>query len=177
MSVIKLATSDDIDGVVKLYDEVNDYLSYTVNYNAPTWVKGKYPSRETADIGVAEKSLYIVHDHRDIIGSVILNQHQYDGYEDALWQVNARPEDILVINTLVTSPRNRGQGIGESLVIFAIDYGKRSGMKAIRLSTYRHNTPAKALYKKCGFLSAGELSGSDHGQMLFYSMFGYVYGI
>ena len=44
-----------------------------------------------------------------------------------------------------------GKGVGRQLVHFVVDYGRKNGMKAVRLDVYEKNEPAIRLYQKCGF--------------------------
>ena len=48
--IIEPGSLADIDELERLYDELNDHLSATINY--PGWIKGIYPVRENAAAGV-----------------------------------------------------------------------------------------------------------------------------
>ncbi|MEN9560290.1 MAG: hypothetical protein RLZZ502_1501 [Pseudomonadota bacterium] len=49
----------------------------------------------------------------------------------------------------------RGQGLGTQLLEACLAGARRTGFERMQLSTYSHNTPAIALYKKMGFIEEG----------------------
>ena len=56
--IIEPGSLNDVDELEQLYDELNDYLSATVNY--PGWIKGIYPIRENALNGVKNNTLFVL---------------------------------------------------------------------------------------------------------------------
>lgn len=55
--IIEPGSLADIDELERLYDELNDHLSVTINYLG--WIKGIYPVRENAAAGVDDNSLFV----------------------------------------------------------------------------------------------------------------------
>jgi RimJ/RimL family protein N-acetyltransferase len=49
----------------------------------------------------------------------------------------------------------RGQGLGERLMQTAIEFARRQQLHWVHLSTFSHNFPAQALYRKLGFRETG----------------------
>ncbi len=82
-------SSDDIEQIADLYDAVNDYLENHINY--PGWKKGIYPTKEDAQAGVKEGTLYVLWAEDKIAGSVVVNQLQEKGYETASWSQETNP--------------------------------------------------------------------------------------
>ena len=76
----RLANQRDIDDVATIYQRLHETLSQTINY--PRWPIGIYPIKEDAIDAVNKNELYVLVDEH-IIGSVILNQTQEDGYQNA----------------------------------------------------------------------------------------------
>ena len=70
-------------------------------------------------------------------------------YRYSLWLSGqeATLEDLFV------SPEGRGQGVGDSLVQFAIARAKKMGCRAIKLDTNEGNQIAVHLYRRLGFSS------------------------
>ena len=95
---IRKGTQQDIEEVAALYDELNDYLESHTNY--PGWMKGIYPIREDAEVGVAEQNLFVATEEGKIAGTVILNQKPEEAYDLADWQNDLEYDDICVIHTL-----------------------------------------------------------------------------
>ena len=151
--MIRKAEMQDIDGVEKGYVEIllheKEHGAYTV------WQLGVYPTRETAEKGLIDGSLYVMEQMGEICASIIINQKQPKEYDDIEWKYCAKPEEILVIHLLCVRPSKAGHGIGKQMVQFAIEEGRRRNCKAVRLDTGAQNKPAAALYKGLGFALAG----------------------
>lgn len=146
---IRLGTDNDIEALAQLYDDINDYLSATINY--PGWKKGIYPTRQDAVNGINEGCLFVVTENDEVIGSMILRHKPEPAYMTVSWQAELDYKDILVIYTFVVNPHKLKNGIGRGMLEFADQYGKETNMKALRLDVYENNIPAIRLYEKCGF--------------------------
>lgn len=72
-----------------------------------------------------------------MVGSVILNHKQAEGYSGAGWQYDGEYNEVLVVH-----PAFAKSGIGVRLPFFAESLGHRNNMNAIRLDVYEKNTPA-----------------------------------
>lgn len=93
--------------------------------------------------------------------------HELENNRTAIYLV-ARREGIVVgyagmwvvldeahITTIAVDPPQRGQGIGEALLIAMIDRASERGSRWIQLEVRRSNTVAQALYRKYGFRDVG----------------------
>lgn len=160
----------DIDELEKLYDEINDHLSATINF--PGWIKGIYPTRANAVAGIKENSLFIARCNGIIVGSVILNHQSKEAYKDAKWKIDADYYHIFVIRTFVVHPFFLQKGIGKSLLDYSIRLAKKSGIKSIRLDVYENNLPAISLYEKCGFEYIGTVDlGLDYYGLKWFKLY------
>lgn len=146
---IRLGTKKDIDALARLYDEVNDYFTATTNY--PGWKKGIYPVREDAVKGVDEGCLFVVAENEEIIGSMILRHRPEPAYLTAPWHTELDDKNVLVVYTFAVHPQKLQHGVGRSMLEFAAQYAKETGVKALRLDVYEKNIPAIRLYEKCGY--------------------------
>ena len=147
--VIESGTTADIDELEKLYDDLNDYLSATTNY--PGWIKGIYPIREDAVAGIENNTLFVVRHNGKIAGSIILDHHPDEAYNNVRWKIEADYSRIFVIRTFVVHPSFLKMGIGRALMDYSFELAQQSGIKSIRLDVYENNLPAISLYEKCGF--------------------------
>lgn len=151
--MIRKATRQDIDQIEASYTELllyeQEHTAYTV------WQAGVYPTRETAETSLANESLYVMEQDGAICASIILNRIQPAEYSHIPWRCHARPDEVLVIHLLCVRPSKAGKGIGKSMVRFAIEEGRRTGCRTVRLDTGAQNKPAAALYQKLGFTLAG----------------------
>ena len=147
--VIESGTATDIDELEKLYDDLNDYLSATTNY--PGWIKGIYPIREDAVAGIENNTLFVVRHDGKIAGSIILDHHPDEAYNNVRWKIEADYSHIFVIRTFVVHPSFLKMGIGRALMDYSFELAQQSGIKSIRLDVYENNLPGISLYEKCGF--------------------------
>ena len=147
--VIESGTTADIDELEKLYDDLNDYLSATTNY--PGWIKGIYPIREDAVVGIENNTLFVVRHDGKIAGSIILDHHPDKAYNNVRWKIETDYSRIFVIRTFVVHPSFLKMGIGRALMDYSFKLAQQSGIKSIRLDVYENNLPAISLYEKCGF--------------------------
>lgn len=156
-------TAGDIDEIADLYDAVNEYLESHINY--PGWSKGVYPNRLDAKQGVEEGTLYIVSLEGKIIGSIMINQHQENGYESAPWKTRVQPDEAGVIHTLLVHPDYVKSGIGQALLEFAEKKAAKEGRKVIRLDVYEKNIPAIRLYDRMGYeyIGSADLGYGSYG--------------
>ena len=150
---IKKALADDIDAVVKLYDDVNEY------YIAPGWGKGEYPTFTTINGLIEKGSLYVLTSGVEVLGAGVIDRDQHPAYAKILWSIEVPDDQVLVIHDLVSHPKHRKKGIGKKLVEYAISLGKKENAKTIRLDAHLVNTPARNLYEKCGFHEVTQWTG------------------
>lgn len=146
---IRLGAIFDVDELTALYDDLNDYLESHINY--PGWRKGVYPVRETAMEGIDAGELYVAMAEDKIAGSIILSHEPEQGYETVQWLCPSDYSKIFVLRSLVVHPDFLKCGVGKALMDFAQEQGERENMISLRLDVFEKNTPAIALYEKCGY--------------------------
>ena len=167
---IEAGKQRDIDALEKLYNDLNDYLAQGTNY--PGWAKDIYPIRREAEIGVSEGNLFILKIDDKIAGSVVLNHEQGEVYNQVTWGVEAGPHEVILINTLVVHPDFWGRGVATKLMDFAKDYAIQHRAKAIRLDVAIQNTPAIALYEKCGYTYIGTIDlGLPYAHLKWFKLY------
>ena len=143
---IRKATAGDVPGVVKIYEELLD--AQDAGRRTIGWVRGIYPTAETAEAALARGDLFVLEDG-EIFGAAIINQRQVDAYSGAPWEYES--DRVCVLHTLVISPRVSGKGYGSAFVSF---YEKRAAdhdLPELRMDTNARNLKARALYKKLGY--------------------------
>lgn len=160
----------DLDELEQLYNDLNDYLSATVNY--PGWIKGIYPVRESAASGLADNALYVAKYNGQIVGSVVLNHAPEEAYASCSWKVCVDYDYIFVLRTFVVHPSFLKIGIGKALLDFSVNLARQNGIQAIRLDVFDKNTPAMALYEKVGFEYVGKVDlGLSHYGLDWFSVY------
>lgn len=160
----------DLDELENLYNDLNDHLETNINY--PGWIKGVYPTRETALKGVEESNLFVFRIDNTIAGSIILNHHPEEAYKQVEWGVDAKAENIIVIHTLVVHPSFMNKGIATKLINFATKYSKEQEMKAIRLDVSVNNMAAIKLYEKLGYKYIGTVDlGLPYAHLKWFKLY------
>ncbi len=158
--MIRPACLNDLPAVAQLYEEILDQedqrpVSYT------NWQRGKYPTLDTARAALQAGTLFVGEEDGVVFAAVILNGVQLPEYDLIPWQFEAQAEQVMVIHTLVVSPRFSGRGKAREMVAFCEEESRRQGKTVMRLDTYEGNLPANTMYPKLGYRFAG------HAQFLF----------
>jgi len=143
------ATSADIPFIAEIYEEIHtEEESGRVTIG---WERGVYPVKATAEAALERGELFVALEDDQIVGAAIINQQQVDVYEGAAWIYPARDEEVMVLHTLVISPKNARRGYGEAFVRFYEDYARETGCSVLRIDTNERNLRARAMYKKLGY--------------------------
>ena len=151
--VIRLAALDDLDGIAAVYDAI--HTEEEAGKAEIGWVRGVYPTRETAMASLQRGDLFVLEEDGEVLGAAIINQTQVDRYYDMVW-AHALPDDrVCVLHTLVIHPKAAGRGYGKAFVRFYEDYALRRGWPELRLDTNARNTAARRLYARLGYTEVG----------------------
>jgi len=147
--LIRKAVIDDIAAVAEIYEDIHseeEQGRVTIG-----WQRGVYPTCDTAKAALERDDLFVLEDEGKILGAALINQTQVDVYCGAPWQYEAPDDEVMVLHTLVISPRAGRKGYGESFVRFYEDYANKLGCPYLRIDTNERNTRARAMYKKLGY--------------------------
>ncbi len=152
--MIRPAKESDLTAISKIYDEILDEeerrpVSYT------NWQRGKYPTAHSARLALDEGTLWVAEEAGEVYGCVNLNAVQLPEYDAIPWSIPTGRDQVMVIHTLVISPRWAGRGKAREMVAFCEDEARRQGKTVIRLDTYEGNAPANAMYPRLGYHFAG----------------------
>ena len=146
---LEKATPDAFPQVRGFYHALIDDMAAAGKYI--TWVKDVYPSPEFLRASLDAGELYLGMEGDGIAAAMVLNSETNDGYADAPWKVDARPDEVMVIHALGVHPRFGGRSLGRKMTEAAIDRAREAGMKAMRLDVLDGNDPARRIYVNCGF--------------------------
>ena len=151
--MIRKALEADIPAVVSIYDKI-----HTEEENgraAIGWIRGVYPTEDTARMALDRDDLFVQEDSGKIVGAAIINKTQVDAYEGGQWQYEAEAAEVMVLHTLVIDPDTAGRGFGKQFVAFYEDYARKIGCKVLRMDTNRRNARARAMYQALGYREVG----------------------
>ncbi len=150
---IRKASFDDIPAICTIYEEIHtaeESGALTIG-----WARGVYPTEDTANASLHRGDMFVLEEDGEIFGSAIINQIQVDVYADASWNHSAREDQVMVLHTLVISPRGQKRGYGKAFVAFYEDYARQSGCTCLRMDTNQKNTGARKLYAGLGYQEIG----------------------
>lgn len=147
--MFRKATAADIDRIEALYNEI--HTEEEAGRTTVGWIRTVYPTRKTAEASVEAGDMFVLEIDGRVVASAKINREQVPEYADAAWTQNAPADEVMVLHTLVVSPREKGKGYGSRFVAFYEDYAKENGCRYLRMDTNERNTVARALYQKLGY--------------------------
>lgn len=150
--VFRKATEQDIDRIAEIYAQI--HTEEEQGRTTIGWVRSIYPTRKTAEDSVAVGDMFVEEVDGVIVAAAKINREQVDVYADAAWEEEAPDEQVMVLHTLVVSPKIKGKGYGSAFVDFYEAYALANGCPYLRMDTNQRNTAARALYKKLGYTEA-----------------------
>lgn len=159
--IIRKAIVADISAAAAIYEEI-----HTAEENGQAvigWVRGVYPTRDTALKALERGDLFVLEDEGEILGSAIINQSQCDGYETAQWQYPAEDSEVMVLHTLTISPAAARQGYGRGFVAFYEQHARAQGCRFLRMDTNARNCRARTMYQKLGYREVGVIPTTFNG--------------
>lgn len=149
----RLADGGDVAAITEIYEKTHELEQKGLSFTG--WKKDVYPTEETARNAILKGHMYVLEYDGKIIASARINDVQEKEYAEINWKYKAEPQNVLVIHTLVVDPDFKGNGAGKAFVDFYTDEAKRRGCTVLRLDTNEINAPARAFYKKLGFIESG----------------------
>ena len=151
--MIRKATQNDLEAIVRLYDAMHD--AQEAGLICTNWKRGIYPSRATALSALERDDLFVIEEDGRIIGSGIINRVQLDIYAGAPWKHRVPDNQVCVLHTMMISPAEFGKGHARAFLAFYEHYALEHGCPELRIDTSEINTPARAMYRKHGYREIG----------------------
>ena len=163
---IREATSNDFSELMLFYHmmcEVLDGKEFLPNGN-----RGGFPSGEMVSEAISRHGQFLGIEDGKIIAAYILNHHCDPAYHCARWQVDAKPDAVMILHALRVSPQYGGRGYAKRLVEHAIATAKERNQKAIRLDVLEGNTIPERMYAAYGFqyVDTVEICYEDIGEYM-----------
>ena len=150
---IRIATIKDVKAISDIYEEIHDLEEKKLTHTG--WKRNVYPTEKTAISAIEKGEMYVIELDNKIVAAAKINHMQEKEYSFINWKYDASPEKVLVIHTLVVSPKNSKKGIGTAFVNFYEETAKKLNCTVLRLDTNEKNLKARELYKKLGYSEAG----------------------
>ena len=152
MSMFRRAETGDLNAITRIYDEIHDEIES--GRASIGWIRGVYPTRATAEAAIGLGDMYVEVEDGEIVAAARINQYQGPEYDGARWSFDAPPDEVLVLHTLVVSPRCGGRGYGTKFVHYYEDCARNRDCPFLRMDTNAVNAAARSLYKKLGYREA-----------------------
>lgn len=153
MTNFRKANLSDIDKIEEIYNDI--HTGEEQGKSTIGWVRGIYPTRETALASLERDDLFVMEVDENIVGCAIINKIQVPEYVSGNWENDADDNEIMVLHTLVISPKCAGKGYGKSFVKFYETYALKNNCPYLRMDTNQRNTKAYGMYMKLGYRDAG----------------------
>lgn len=114
-----------------------------------------HPSKERISDGIQKGEHFVALIDGKVVGGVRLNHSGDEQYSLIKW--NIEDKNPLIVHQLAVDPKMQGKGIAKALMLFAEEYAKKEGSKAIRLDTYGKNKFSNSFYEKAGYKFTGTI--------------------
>lgn len=159
--IFRKATEADLDRISEIYEEIHE--SEESGLSTIGWIRGVYPSRDTALASIKLETMFVCVDNDKIVAAAKLDNEQVPEYTNVNWQYVVPEDQVMVMHTLVVPPSCGGHSYGKSFVRFYESYAKENMCPYLRIDTNEKNIVARALYKKLGFNEVGIVSCDFNG--------------
>ena len=159
--IFRKACKSDIDVIAGIYSDI--HTQEEAGRVVIGWDRAIYPTRQTAEQSLQREDLFVAEENGQIVGCAIINQQQVKEYADGNWRFSVPDEEIMVLHTLVISPKAARRGVGSAFVDFYENYAMEHGCRYLRMDTNEKNTVARTLYKKLGYEERGIVPCVFHG--------------
>ena len=159
--IFRKACKSDIDVIAGIYSDI--HTQEEAGRVVIGWDRAIYPTRQTAEQSLQREDLFVAEENGQIAGCAIINQQQVKEYADGNWRFSVPDEEIMVLHTLVISPKAARRGVGSAFVDFYENYAMEHGCRYLRMDTNEKNTVARTLYKKLGYEERGIVPCVFHG--------------
>ncbi len=155
------ATENDIAPIEKIYSDI--HTCEECGETTTGWIRGVYPTCATVESALSRNDLFILEDNGKIVGAAVINRVQCEEYKYGNWSSDASDDEVMVLHTLVISPKESGKGYGRNFVDFYEKYALQHNSPYLRMDTNERNIKARAMYKKLGFKEVGTVPCDFNG--------------
>lgn len=157
--MIRKAAKTDLEAVVRIYEEI---IAEEEKGNCCIgWVRGIYPTRETAEAALQNGSLYVLEADGVVVASARIDHEQPPAYATVPWHQQLPPEKVLVLHTLTVSPAAAGHGHARTIMSFYEAMAREQGC-CMRIDTNVKNS-AQHFYFKLGYAPRGVIPCEFNG--------------
>ena len=159
--MIRKANVQDIPKITAIFDQL--HTAEELGHSTTGWLRGIYPTEDVAAAGVRAGDMIVVEEDGEVCAAARINQEQCEEYAQITWEFEAREEQVLVLHTLVVSPRTQGRGCARQILAHYEQEARDRNCTALRIDTNFRNQRARAMYRKYGYRESGVVDCDFNG--------------
>ena len=151
--MFRLATTNVLPAIAAIYDSI--HTQEEAGITTTGWIRDIYPTEQTAARAINDREMYVLEENGRIAACGRINQMQDECYKDGAWRYPAKPEQVMVMHTLVVDPQYGRMQYGTKFLQFYESFSKEYGCPFLRIDTNARNARARAFYSKYGYTEVG----------------------
>ena len=159
--MIRKANERDIAAIAQIYSDIHTMEEQGLNTTG--WMRAVYPTAYTAEKAVADDEMYVMEREGQVVAAARINRKQEPEYAHVDWLYPASADEVLVMHTLVVSPKAFGRGAGREFAAFYEETARNMGLKVLRIDTNARNLRARKMYAGLGYRESGIVPTTFNG--------------
>ncbi|WP_250433505.1 GNAT family N-acetyltransferase [Hanstruepera flava] len=160
--MIRKATNLDIDTIL---DITNACALFMIKNGIYQW-NASYPNRKVFEKDVSRGELYVLENHDDIVGCIVISTYMDEEYHAVKWLTESN--NSFYIHRLAILPKHQGKGFAQQLMSFAEKLAIENSYNSIRLDTFSQNIRNQKFYELRGYKKLGEIFFLKQSKYPFY---------
>lgn len=125
-----------------------------------------YPSLEKLRKDILKDELYVLKQHNQILGIIVITSEKDEEYNPINWL--SKTENNLYIHRLATHPDHWGKGYARQLMDFAEERARKDNYESVRLDTFSMNKRNQKFYEARGYQRLGNIYFPKQSEHPFY---------
>lgn len=125
-----------------------------------------YPSLEKLRKDILKDELYVLKQHNQILGIIVITSEKDEEYNPINWL--SKTENNLYIHRLATHPDHWGKGYARQLMDFAEERARKDNYESVRLDTFSMNKRNQRFYEARGYQRLGNIYFPKQSEHPFY---------
>ncbi|MEG9327566.1 GNAT family N-acetyltransferase [Salinimicrobium catena] len=125
-----------------------------------------YPSRERLLEDIEKEELYVLEEHGEILGIIVLTPQIDEEYLPIEWLTPGG--NNLYVHRLATLPEVWGKGYGQKLMDFAEKFAAAQNYQSVRLDTFSKNKRNQKFYESRDYKRLGNIFFPKQSEHPFY---------
>ncbi len=148
--IIRLATPDDVPGLLELLKRVVPLMQQAGNFQ---W-DDTYPNEVVFADDIDKQQLWVAEIDGQLAGVSAITTDQEPTYAEVGWDIT---QTAIVTHRLAVDPAFRGQGVAKALLLQADEVARQRDILVLRIDTNTQNQATQRLFPTLGYLFAGEI--------------------